>query len=77
MSNVETMWRKNICHSTKCLIIYHFVLCTWCCFTNYFRRLYIYISLDIVELVFVLNMNEQRQREHLFEQIDELSFTCV
>ena len=31
------------CHSTKCLILYHFVLCTWCCFTNHFRRLYIYI----------------------------------
>jgi hypothetical protein len=22
-----------------CLILYHFVLCTWCCFTNHFRRL--------------------------------------
>jgi hypothetical protein len=79
MSNVEPMSPKTICHSTKCLILYHFVLCTWCCFTNHFRRLYIYIyiSLDIVALVFVLNMNEQRQREHLFEQIHELSFTCV
>jgi len=25
--------------STKCWILYHFVLCTWCCFTNHFRRL--------------------------------------
>jgi hypothetical protein len=32
-----------ICHSTKCLILYHFVLCTWRCFRNHFRRLYIYI----------------------------------
>ena len=34
---------RKFCHSTKCLILYHFVLCTWCCFTNHFRRLYIYI----------------------------------
>jgi hypothetical protein len=34
---------RTFCHSTKCLILYHFVLCTWCCFTNHFRRLYIYI----------------------------------
>ena len=32
---------------SKCLIIYHFVLCAWCCFTNHFRRLYIYIRLKI------------------------------
>ena len=34
---------RKFCHSTKCLILYHFVLCTWCCFTNHFRRLYVYI----------------------------------
>jgi hypothetical protein len=33
--------KRQFCHSTKCLILYHFVLCTWCCFTNHFRRLYI------------------------------------
>ena len=33
---------RTFCHSTKCLILYHFVLCTWCCFTNPSRRLYIY-----------------------------------
>jgi hypothetical protein len=26
--------RRRLCHSTQCLILYHFVLCTWCCFTN-------------------------------------------
>ena len=31
--------KTKFCHSTKCLILYHFVLCTWCCFTNHFRRL--------------------------------------
>ena len=30
--------------STKCLILYHFVLCTWCCFTNKFIRLYNLVS---------------------------------
>ena len=34
---------RKFSHSTKCLILYHFVLCTWCCFTNHFRHLYIYI----------------------------------
>jgi hypothetical protein len=34
---------RKCCHSTKCLILYHSVLCTWCCFTNHFRRLYTYI----------------------------------
>jgi hypothetical protein len=38
---------RKFCHSTKCLILYHIVLCTWCCFTNYFRRLYIYIYIYI------------------------------
>jgi len=33
--------RRKFCHSTRCLILYHFVLCTWCCFTNHFRHLYI------------------------------------
>ena len=37
--------RWKFCHSTKCLILYHFALCTWCCITNHFRRIYIYISL--------------------------------
>ena len=32
--------RRKFCYSTKCLILYHFVMCTWCCFTNHFRRLY-------------------------------------
>ena len=31
--------RRKFCHSAKRLILYHFVLCTWCCFTNHFRRL--------------------------------------
>ena len=35
--------RRTFCHSTKCLILYHFVLCTFC-LTNHLRRLYIYIS---------------------------------
>jgi len=26
-------------HSTKCGILYHYALCTWCCFTNHLRRL--------------------------------------
>ena len=37
---------RTFCHSTKCLILYHFVLCTWCCFTNHFRRLYTYIYIS-------------------------------
>ena len=39
---------RKFCHSTKCLILFHFVLCTWCCFTNHFRRLYIYIWIRFV-----------------------------
>ena len=34
---------------------YHFVLCTWCCLTNHFRRLYIYI-IFVVDLIFQLSM---------------------
>jgi hypothetical protein len=47
--------RRKFCHSTKCLILYHFVLCTWCCFTkhldvcvyNYNVHVYIYIYMDV------------------------------
>ena len=38
---------RTFCHSTKCLILYHFVLCTWCCFANHFKRLYIYTYIYI------------------------------
>ena len=44
---------RTFCHSTKCLILYHFVLCTWCCFTNYFRRL----SKDILLTTWVFNVS--------------------
>jgi len=37
---IKSLGETKICHSTKCLILYHFVLCTWYCFTNHFRRLY-------------------------------------
>ena len=47
----------------NCLILYHFVLCTWCCFTNHFRRLiyiYIYIYIYLFELnVLQKNINLQ------------------
>jgi hypothetical protein len=31
---------RKFCHSTKCLILYHFVLCTWCCFNNHFAAVF-------------------------------------
>jgi hypothetical protein len=39
--------RQKICHSTKCLILYHFIFCTWCCFTNHFRRLYTHMYICV------------------------------
>ena len=40
---IKSLGETNILSFNKLLILYHFVLCTWCCFTNHFRRLYIYI----------------------------------
>ena len=39
-------------HSTKCLILYHVVLCHWCCFTNHFRRLYKNVYTAVYTILF-------------------------
>jgi hypothetical protein len=38
--NVSNSVRRICFHSTKCLILYHFVLCIWCYCTNHCRRLW-------------------------------------
>ena len=48
---IKSLGGRTFCHSTKCLILYHFVLCTWCCFINHFRRLYIYINIQYTYIV--------------------------
>ena len=53
--------RRRLCHSTKYLILFHCGLCTRCCFTNHFRRLYIYIYINFkFQISYNTPINAQR-----------------
>ena len=58
---------RKFCHSTKCLILYHFVLCTWCCFTNHFRRLYIYDLLKFTNIHLPVYLDAARSVDWISE----------
>jgi len=46
---VQQYW---FCHSTKCLILYHFVLCTWCFVLQIILDVYISSMLRVMKRTF-------------------------